>query len=114
MCGDAGPPRFETMSRQTLELVRNTLHALNERDVDRYLSHCTRDVRLESPVAAIEGAYEGPRGIRRLLATSATRSPTSGSRSSARCSGSTETIGALPDGRPRLSALRGSAAPETR
>ena len=67
MCSDAGPPRFETMSRQTLEPVRNALQALNERDVDRYLSHCTRDVRLESPVAAIEGAYEGPRGIRRLF-----------------------------------------------
>jgi ketosteroid isomerase-like protein len=55
------------MSRQTLEHVRNSLQALNEGDVDRYVSHCTRDVRLESPVAAVEGAYEGRRGIRRLF-----------------------------------------------
>lgn len=55
------------MSRQTLEHVRNALQALNEGDVDLYVSHCTRDVRLESPVAAVEGAYEGSRGIRRLF-----------------------------------------------
>ncbi len=55
------------MSQQTLEPVRNALEALNERNVDRYLSHCTDDVRLESPVAAIEGAYEGPDGIRRFF-----------------------------------------------
>ncbi len=57
-------------------------YALNERKVDRYLSNCTDDVRLESPVAAIEGAYEGPDGIRRSLPMSATRFPTSASRSS--------------------------------
>jgi len=67
MCGEVGARTFEAMSRQTLEPVRKAIQALNEGNVDRYLSHCTPDVRLESPVAAIEGAYEGSKGIRRLF-----------------------------------------------
>jgi hypothetical protein len=37
--------------------------ALNDRDLDGYLTCCTEDVRLEPAWSAIEGDYEGPTGF---------------------------------------------------
>ena len=56
------------MSRENAEVVKQAVTALNERDVDRYLTYCTDDVQLLPPTAAIEGAYEGAAGVRRFFA----------------------------------------------
>jgi ketosteroid isomerase-like protein len=56
------------MSEENVEVVRRAVTALNERDVDGYLACCTQDVQLFPPTAQIEGAYEGPSGVRRFLA----------------------------------------------
>jgi ketosteroid isomerase-like protein len=56
------------MSQENVEIVKRAIAAVNERDVDGYLSCCTNDVQLSTPVAAIAGVYEGPDGIRRFFA----------------------------------------------
>ena len=56
------------MSQEKLETVRRVVTALNERDVDGYLSCCTDDVELVPATVAIEGGYRGPSGIERFLA----------------------------------------------
>jgi hypothetical protein len=56
------------MSQENVEVVQKAVSALNERDIDRYLACCTDDVQLLPPTAAVEGAYEGPSGIRRFFA----------------------------------------------
>ncbi len=56
------------MSQENVEIVRRAVTALNERDIDDYLACCTQDVQLFPPSAQIEGAYEGPSGVRRFLA----------------------------------------------
>jgi hypothetical protein len=55
------------MSHENLDAVREVVAAVNDRDLDRYLVHCTESIRLETPWAAVEGAYEGPDAIRRLF-----------------------------------------------
>jgi ketosteroid isomerase-like protein len=55
------------MSHENLEAVQEVIAAVNDRDLDRYLAHCTESIRLETPWAAVEGAYEGPDAIRRLF-----------------------------------------------
>jgi hypothetical protein len=56
------------MSQENVEVVKRAVAAVNDRDIDSYLACCTADVRMESPVAPIEGAYEGADGIRRFFA----------------------------------------------
>jgi ketosteroid isomerase-like protein len=53
------------MSRENVEVVERAVAAINARDLDGYLACCTADIELETPLAAIGGAYEGPAGIRR-------------------------------------------------
>ena len=55
------------MSHENLEAVREVISAVNDRDLDRYLVHCTESIELETPWAAVEGVYEGPDAIRRLF-----------------------------------------------
>jgi ketosteroid isomerase-like protein len=55
------------VSQQNVEVVRELISAVNDRDVDRYLAHCTESIRLETPWAAVEGVYEGPDAMRRFF-----------------------------------------------
>jgi ketosteroid isomerase-like protein len=56
------------MSQQeNMEVVQEVISAVNDRDLDRYLAHCTESIRLETPWAAVEGVYEGPDAIRRFF-----------------------------------------------
>jgi SnoaL-like domain len=55
------------MSHENLEAVQEVIAAVNDRDLDRYLVHCTESIQLETPWAAVEGVYEGPDAIRRLF-----------------------------------------------
>ena len=56
------------MSHENVEVVKRAVAAVNDRDVESYLACCTADIRMENPVMAIEGAYEGSDGIRRFFA----------------------------------------------
>ena len=56
------------VSRENLETVQQALDAMNQRDIERYLSYCTDDIELWSPNSGIDGAYEGQSGIRRFFA----------------------------------------------
>jgi hypothetical protein len=55
------------MSHENLQAVQEVISAVNDRDLDRYLVHCTANFQLETPWAAVEGVYEGPDAIRRLF-----------------------------------------------
>ena len=55
------------MSQENFELIRRVITAVNDRDIDGYLSCCTEDVRLTPAWAAVAGDYEGPDGIRRFF-----------------------------------------------
>jgi ketosteroid isomerase-like protein len=55
------------MSQENVEVVRELISAVNDRDLDRYLAHCTESILLETPWAAVEGAYEGPDAMRRFF-----------------------------------------------
>jgi ketosteroid isomerase-like protein len=55
------------MSQENLEVIKQAIAAINERDVDRYLACCTDDIELRTPLAGVEGAHEGPDGIRRYF-----------------------------------------------
>jgi ketosteroid isomerase-like protein len=63
------------MSEENVEIVKRAIAAVNERDVDGYLSCCTNDVQLSTPVAAVAGVYEGSDGIRRFFADLSDTSP---------------------------------------
>ena len=56
------------MSQENVEVVREAVDALNERDLDRYLACCAEDIQLLLPTAPIKGAYEGAAGVRRFFA----------------------------------------------
>jgi ketosteroid isomerase-like protein len=56
------------MSNENLEVVERLIAAVNERDLDGYLACCTDDIRLWTPWAPVEGAYEGSEAIRRFFA----------------------------------------------
>ena len=56
------------MSQENVEVVRQLIAALNERDVDRYLSFCTPEVELGVPTTPLEGAIRGPEGVREYFA----------------------------------------------
>jgi hypothetical protein len=55
------------MSQENLEAVQEVISAVNDRDLDRYLAHCTESIQLETPWAVVEGVYKGPDAIRRLF-----------------------------------------------
>jgi ketosteroid isomerase-like protein len=56
------------VSLQNVELVERAVAAINARDIEGYLACCTENVKLETPVAAVGGVYEGIDGIRRYFA----------------------------------------------
>jgi ketosteroid isomerase-like protein len=56
------------MSQENVETVRQAIAAINARDIDRYLSRCTEDIELLTPMGPIGGTYEGPTDIRRFFA----------------------------------------------
>jgi hypothetical protein len=55
------------MSQKNMEVVQEVISAVNDRDLDRYLAHCTESIQLQTPWAAVEGVYEGPDAIRRFF-----------------------------------------------
>ena len=56
------------MSQENVEIVKRAIAAINERDIDAYLSCCTKDVQLITPIAEVAGSsYDGPDGIRRFF-----------------------------------------------
>ena len=56
------------MSRENARLVERAIAAINARDIEGYLACCTENVKLETPMAAVGGVYEGIDGIRRYFA----------------------------------------------
>src|SRR6266536_1456483 len=63
------------MSRENVETVKRAIAALNERNIDGYLSCCTDDVQLSTPLAEISGVYEGSEAIRRFFTDLSDTSP---------------------------------------
>ena len=55
------------MSQENVRLVERAIAAINARDIEGYLACCTESVKLETPVAAVGGVYEGIDGIRRFF-----------------------------------------------
>ena len=55
------------MSQENVRLVERAIAAINARDIEGYLACCTENVKLETPMAAFGGVYEGIDGIRRFL-----------------------------------------------
>ena len=55
------------MSQDNVRLVERAIAAINARDIEGYLACCTENVKLETPMAAVGGVYEGIDGIRRFL-----------------------------------------------
>jgi len=56
------------MSQENVEIVNRAIEAVNQRDLEGYLSYCTEDMQLITPLTEIGGAYEGVDGIRRFFA----------------------------------------------
>ncbi len=56
------------MSQENVSLVGRAIAAINARDIEGYLACCTENVKLETPVAAVGGVYDGTNGIRRYFA----------------------------------------------
>jgi len=63
------------MSHKNVETVKRAVAAVNERDIDRYLTWCTEDVELLTPLGAIGGTYVGAEDIRRFFADIEDTSP---------------------------------------
>ena len=64
------------MSQENVEVVRQAVTALNERDLERYLSFCTEDVELHvRPMATVGGEYAGHEAIQRFWTDIADTSP---------------------------------------
>jgi ketosteroid isomerase-like protein len=55
------------MSQENVRLVERAIAAINARDIEGYLACCTEDVKLETPMAAVGGVYEGIDGIGRFF-----------------------------------------------
>ena len=55
------------MPQENMRLVERAIAAINARDIEAYRACCTEDVKLETPMAAVGGVYEGIDGIRRFL-----------------------------------------------
>lgn len=56
------------MSQENVRLVERAIAAINARDIEGYRACCTENVKLETPMAAVGGVYEGIDGIRRYFA----------------------------------------------
>jgi ketosteroid isomerase-like protein len=56
------------VARSNADVVREAIAALNDRDVERYLTLCAPGIELLSPAAPLEGALVGERGIRGFFA----------------------------------------------
>src|SRR5207302_8860860 len=52
---------------QNVRLVERAIAAINARDIEGYLACCTENVKMETPVAAVGGVYEGIDGIGRFF-----------------------------------------------
>ena len=48
-------------------MVERAIAAINARDIEGYLACCTENVKLETPMAAVGGVYEGIDGIGRFF-----------------------------------------------
>ena len=48
-------------------MVERAIAAINARDIEGYLACCTEHVKLETPMAAVGGVYEGIDGIGRFF-----------------------------------------------
>jgi len=55
------------MPQENARLVERAIAAINARDIEGYLACCTENVKLETPMAAVGGVYEGIDGIRRYF-----------------------------------------------
>ena len=55
------------MLEENVRLVERAIAAINARDIEGYLACCTEDIKLETPVAAVGGVFEGIEGIRRYF-----------------------------------------------
>jgi ketosteroid isomerase-like protein len=55
------------MSQENARLVERAIAAINVRDIEGYLACCTKNVKLETPMAPVGGEYEGIDGIRRFF-----------------------------------------------
>ena len=55
------------MSQDHVRLVERAIAAINARDIEGYRACCTENVKLETPMAAVGGVYEGIDGIGRFL-----------------------------------------------
>ena len=55
------------MSQENVRLVERAIAAINARDIESYRACCTENVKLETPMAAVGGVYEGIDGIRRYF-----------------------------------------------
>jgi ketosteroid isomerase-like protein len=55
------------MSQENVEIVRRAVAALNARDLEGYLTCCTEDVELHTPLKAFVGVYERRDGIKQWL-----------------------------------------------
>ncbi len=55
------------MAQENARLVERAIAAINAREIEGYLACCTEDVKLETPVAAVGGVYDGIDGIRRYF-----------------------------------------------
>jgi len=55
------------MSEQNVRLVERAIAAINARDIEGYLTCCTENIKLETPMAAVGGVYEGIDGIGRYF-----------------------------------------------
>ena len=67
------------MPQENVRLVERAIAAINARDIESYRACCTEDVKLETPMAAVGGVYEGIDGIRRYFADIEEAGPISGS-----------------------------------
>ena len=65
------------MSQENVEVVKQAIAAVNERDVDAYLGLCAPDIELINPVAAIEGSNRANRGSGASSTALARRRPSS-------------------------------------
>ena len=60
------------MSQENVETVRTALTALDQRDVERYLSVASPEIELINPASPLEGPFAGHEGIRRFFSEVAT------------------------------------------
>ncbi len=55
------------MSQENVRLIERAIAAINARNIEGYLACCTESIKLETPLAAVGGVYEGIDGIRRYF-----------------------------------------------